>query len=322
MPAIDNSQLFSDCLQHPEPLVDPFYCSQQQIIPATPEAPDNALIRLWRDVRDRLTAADLALRDGDTAAFTGHVEKLDALLQQENANFLEFTSFFPALDVSYSGYRKLDTAVRLAFLGDVTRAYLDQRHRIYMAHGYTPVTVQVRRDFEKHKGGGASAKRKLEALFAAHGYTRADTLTQFQSAPRAFLHADGALYDACETWLRAHGLRFQWRQAHQGKLPDAVYRNGSDLWIVECKHMKETGGGQDKQLSELIDLIGHAEPDFDATGGLRIGYIAFLDGVLFNALHAPRAQKMRQQRQAIDDHLRAHPRNCFVNTWGFGQLLA
>lgn len=318
---IANSQLFSDCLQHPEPLVDPYYCSEQLIIPTSPDAPANGISLLWRDVRDRLTAADVALRDGDAAGFTTHLKRLDDLLQQENANFLEFTSFFPALDVSYSGYRRLDDSARLAFLDIVTRTYLDQRHRIYMAHGYTPVTVQVRRDFERHKSGGSAAKRKLEALFEAHGYAKAGTLAQLQNPGRAYLHADGALYAECETWLRGHGLRFQWRQDHQGKLPDAIFRNGNTLLIVECKHMKETGGGQDKQLSELIALIGHGEPGFDAPGRLQIAYVAFLDGVLFNALRAPRAQKMREQRKAIEQYLCAQPRNQFVNTWGFGQLL-
>ncbi|HRO62359.1 hypothetical protein [Thermomonas sp.] len=316
-----NSKLFSDCLRHPEPLVDPFYCSEQLIIPTAPEAGDNAISRLWREVRDRLTAADVALRDDDDSGFGRHVRELDALLQNEGANFLEFTSFFPAQDVSYSSYRKLDLAERLEFLDTVMRRFIALRHRIYAAHGYTPVSVQVRRDFEKHKSGGASAKRKLEALFEKYGYVKAESLARFQDTPRAYLHAEGTLYAECEAWLRSCGLRFQWRQNHQGKLPDAIFRNGDALKIVECKHMKETGGGQDKQLSELIDLIGHDEPDFSEAGGLQVAYVAFLDGVLFNALRSPRARKMRQQREAIERHLHAHPHNRFVNTWGFRQLL-
>lgn len=90
-----NSRLFSDCLRHPEPLVDPFYCSEQLIIPNSPEAEDNAISALWRDVRDRVIGADLALRDGDAGGFERHVRQLDVLLQMKGANFLEFTSFFP-----------------------------------------------------------------------------------------------------------------------------------------------------------------------------------------------------------------------------------
>lgn len=316
-----NSRLFSDCLRHPEPLVDPFYCSEQLIIPNSPEAEDNAISALWRDVRDRVIGADLALRDGDAGGFERHVRQLDVLLQMKGANFLEFTSFFPAQDVSYSSYRKLDPGERLEFLDAVTRRFIALRHRVYAAHGYTPVSVQVRRDFEKHKSGGSSAKRKLDAVFDSRGCVKASTLAQFQSSARAYLHADGALYAECEAWLRQHGLQFRWRQDHQGKLPDAICRNRNDLMIVECKHMKETGGGQDKQLSELIELIGHGEPGFSEPGGLQISYVAFLDGVLFNALRAPRNAKMRQQRADIECNLRAHPRNRFVNTWGFERLI-
>ncbi|MGE4366555.1 hypothetical protein, partial [Thermomonas sp.] len=176
---IKNSQLFFDCFAHPEPLADPYYHSEQLIITASPEAPDNAVIMLWRNVRDRLTAAHIALVDKDGAGFLNHVAELDKLLQQNNANFLEFTSFLPTLDVSYSSYRKLQDAERLEFLKDATRRFLEFRHPVYSAHGYSPVTVQVRRDFEKHKSGGSSARRKLDDIMRELGYQQANGIADF-----------------------------------------------------------------------------------------------------------------------------------------------
>ena len=82
MPMIKNSQLFSDCFAHPEPLADPFYHSEQLIIPASPESPespDNAVITLWRNVRDRLTAAHVALGDKvDCPAFHRQVVRIQS----------------------------------------------------------------------------------------------------------------------------------------------------------------------------------------------------------------------------------------------------
>lgn len=84
--------------------------------------------------------------------------------------------------------------------------------------------------------------------------------------------------------------------------------------------MKEGGGGQDKQLAELIDLVNYSEPEFTASG-FSVSYISFLDGVLFNELANPRTPKMKAQRAAIESALETNPENYFVNTWGFQRLI-
>lgn len=38
MPMLQNKPLFFECFDHPEPLADPYYPSEQPIIPASPEA--------------------------------------------------------------------------------------------------------------------------------------------------------------------------------------------------------------------------------------------------------------------------------------------
>ena len=315
-----NKQLFFDCLGHREPLIDPYYCSEELIISRASGAQPTREMLLWGGVRDRLTAADVAKKDGDDDGFARHARELDRLLLQPSANFLEFTSFFPALDVSYSIYRKLPEHSRLDFLSRAMVEYIEKRHRVYMSHGYTPVTIQVRRDFEKHKTGGSSARRKLDALLPAAGFEKAANLDDFR-ATNSFIHADGALYNQCEYWLRALGMKFEWRATHQDKLPDVVINKHGRIFVVECKHMKEVGGGQDKQLTELIDLIRYQEPDFDRGQGFDISYVAFLDGVLFNELVQPSAAKMRRQKFDIEDFLTRNPDNYFVNTWGFNQLI-
>lgn len=316
-----NKQLFLDCLLHKEQLIDPFYCSEQLIISRGCDSPPTAIMQLWAQVRDRITAADLAMQDDDAAQFARHVEHLDVLLAGTSANFLEITSFFPALDVSYSMYRKLSLSDRLEFLQRAVVEFIEKRHRPYLSHGYSPVTIQVRRDFEKHKSGGSSAKRKLEALLGAAEYVHARTLDDFAAQSHCFVHADSELFDNRLRWMIREGLAFQWRFNHQGKLPDVLIRRDSHFYICECKHMKEGGGGQDKQLAELIDLVRYAEPNFGASG-FSASYVSFLDGVLFNELANPRTPKMRAQRAAIESALESNSENYFLNTWGFQQLIA
>lgn len=45
----------------------------------------------------------------------------------------------------------------------------------------------------------------------------------------------------------------------QGKLPDMVFSVGEHHFVVEMKSMKGSGGGQDKQLTEVIDFIRYSE---------------------------------------------------------------
>lgn len=316
-----NSKLFFECLNHPEPLIDPYYCLEELIISANIESPPTAIMRLWAEVRDRITVIDLAMQDGNDGAIRDNIKRLDSLLAGKSANYLELTSFFPALDVSYSGFRKLDEIVRLEFLERAVFEFIHKRHRVYMSHGYTPTTIQVRRDFEKHKTSGNAAKRKVEALLEERGYTHATDLNSFL-AGRSYIHADGALYDRCESWLRNAGLRFGWRASHQNKLPDLVVNSPTRILMIECKHMKEVGGGQDKQLAELIALISDAEDACVREAARQVSYVAFLDGVLFNELKEPRARKLRQQRQDILEALERCPENYFVNSWGFNRLIA
>ncbi len=62
---------------------------------------------------------------------------------------------------------------------------------------------------------------------------------------------------------------------------------------MEHKHMKESGGGQDKQMSEIIDFISHKDK--------KVSYISFLDGVYFNLLSDKNIDKGKvfEQRKEI-----------------------
>jgi hypothetical protein len=93
-----------------------------------------------------------------------------------------------------------------------------------------------------------------------------------------------------------------------------MIRINDRLLILEAKHIRESGGAQDKQIGELIDFISQSEDK-------PISYVAFLDGRYFNRLIAPKG-KVREQRSAIEKALRKYPNNYFVNTSGLLKLLA
>jgi hypothetical protein len=119
---------------------------------------------------ERITAIKVALDDDKNINLKPHLVALANLLEQRNMNFNEFTSFFPSLDVSYSIYKKLSADEKFNFLEIAVRKYIEQRHGVYVQHGYTATTLQVRKDFEKHKTDGGSAKKKIEKLLVINGF--------------------------------------------------------------------------------------------------------------------------------------------------------
>ncbi len=84
---------------------------------------------------------------------------------------------------------------------------------------------------------------------------------------------------------------------------------------MEHKHMKESGGGQDKQMTEIIDFVSYNDNG--------VGYISFLDGVYFNLLSDKNITSGKSfiQRSKIYKNLNNNKQNYFINTRGFVKFL-
>jgi len=315
---LNNIDLFNGCLLHKEPLIDPYYCSDGLIISSSPTAKKTHLMEVNLNIINRITAIKVALDDGNDASIQAHLSQLLPLLNEKSVNFTEFTSFFPALDVSYSIYKKLSVDEKIDFLMVAVKAYIEKRHTIYQGHGYSPVTLQVRKDFEKHKTGGNAANKKARDILLKNGYSAAAVANDFfkSGLKFAFLDDAGLASSILAILKKDYGLTFEWSKIHQNKSADLVFKNESGkIFICEMKHMKEGGGGQDKQVSELISLVSYGEKNSN------IGYVSFLDGIYFNGFIKPTLPKTLEQIRQINKYLKVNNNNYFVNTWGFGQLL-
>lgn len=89
------------------------------------------------------------------------------------------------------------------------------------------------------------------------------------------------------------------------------------IFLCEAKHLNTSGGGQDKQISELIEIMGLKESN-------RISYIAFLDGKYSNILLNDKdgGDKITKQRKEINKFLENNPDNYWLNTAGFEKLIS
>ncbi len=90
------------------------------------------------------------------------------------------------------------------------------------------------------------------------------------------------------------------------------------IFLCEAKHLNTSGGEQDKQIAELIEVISLKEQNKNTT------YVAFLDGSYSNVLLGigDGGDKLTTQRKEIKKYLLHNPNNFWVNTAGFEALIS
>lgn len=309
----NNVELLEECIHdHPEPIADPAYAKDFQIITADPKK-NNSLMTANRELLDCITAYGKVMKLQEMAAADKIITEMMRLLETPGMNNSEFTSFWECRDVSFSLYQKgLSAKEKRKFLHDVSAVYLSDRHAMYQAHGYTATSLQVKADSFAHKRTGEQGGAKMRDIFHSLKLSLVGNLGEDDG----FLFTDKKGKSAFQAWVKGAKVGFLWSQNHKGKMPDAGIQIGKLFFVVEHKHMKETGGGQDKQIVEISEFVAQQEmvP--------HVHYVAFLDGILFNQLFSPLAtSKLAVQKNAIYAALRANPSNYFVNTWGFKQLM-
>ncbi|MFA5051418.1 MAG: DpnII family type II restriction endonuclease [Patescibacteria group bacterium] len=102
----------------------------------------------------------------------------------------------------------------------------------------------------------------------------------------------------------------------QNKRLDLIIKVKNKILLCEAKHLNTSGGGQDKQISELIEILGLTEKN-------NVSFISFLDGKYSNILLGDNGygDKVATQRKEIKKFLNNNPNNYWVNTVGFENLI-
>lgn len=105
---------------------------------------------------------------------------------------------------------------------------------------------------------------------------------------------------------------------NQNKKLDLIVKVNNKIFLVEAKHLNTSGGGQDKQISELIEILSLKEKE------KNISYIVFLDGNYSNILLGNKkcGDKLKTQRKEIQKYLKNNSKNYWLNTVGFKSLFS
>lgn len=320
MKYIDNRELFEFSLTHPEPIIDEFYLKNGNlIISEDAKSPTDATQKNF-DLLESVSTYNFAKKNKDGSIAEKALEKMLEIMQCKNINYSEFVSFWPVADISYSLFGKMNLEEQRDILRNIVEKYIELRHVLYLSYGYTPITLQVSKDAKAHKESGNLGIYKVSKILDDAGYRKSNDETPEEfllQDDKKYIEADKKGKGLFKNFLHRHEIKFLWSKKKEQKMPDFLIKDGDDIFILEHKHMKEGGGGQDKQINEIISLIGFNE------NNPKIHYISFLDGMYFNLLASTKHSKngkLSNQIKNIKKNLNRNKQNYFVNTAGFKKL--
>lgn len=324
MPNID---YWNYSLQNPEPLIDDFYIFDTVIIE------DKNFLNIVNSLRDLITVYCTLKESLDideeikNSVLNYLINSISEIIDRiDNIQYTEFIAFWKTRDISFSVYdnlfRNVKNHEKYKLLEKLLDDYCISRRKLYDKFGYTHTTIQALYDSSVSRKKGESGINKVLALLkdilgitANNWISSEDQLINFQVG--FFLpDKDNINKNIFQTFLEFFDLKYEFGRAHQGKLPDVVFKFNEHFFIIEAKHIKEIGGAQDKQIVELINFIrSHEDKE-------NIHYLSFLDGWYFNLFINPtEGSKILKQKEDIVEALKSNPQNFFVNTKGFIKIL-
>ncbi len=321
MKSLNNLKLLKFSLSNPEPIIDDFYIKNGSLIISRDIKRPTEIMDKNVELLESISVYSFARKSKDKNLSKKLIKKILKIVKGKNINFSEFVSFWSVVDVSYSLFSKLDKESQLKVMSEIVDKYIDLRHNLYLTYGYSPTTLQVGKDAKAHKESGNLGINKVAYLLDKAGYKKidSDSAEDFLSrGDKKYIEADKKGKKLFLEIIKKEGINFLWSSNKEKKMPDFLIKCKDKIFILEHKHMKEPGGGQDKQMNELISLIASKEIN------KKVGYVSFLDGRYFNLFTKEKTLakgKVFNQLESIKKNLEKNSNNFFVNTAGFKEFL-
>lgn len=308
---LNNVELFNECLNYPAKNVDVVArdALNKVILPLDDGITTELLAKNNRLLELIISYNNYKISGDDTHNYD-IITEMDECLQCEGMNYCPFSQYLMVHDVTYDMYLSKLTIEEKEYILD---CYLEDRHQMYLNRDYSDIIFQVLTDSYSHKRKGAMGVEKLRKICNNLEIPKIDTEIQIDDAIYYILPdaGDNQLFNKI---IEQYHINFEFRTTHQGKMPDALIKVDNTFLIIEHKILKESGGGQDKQMTEIIDFVGWGERG--------VHYISFMDGILFNELINPSPRnKLYRDKQNIISNLNNCPFNYFVNEYGFNKLI-
>jgi hypothetical protein len=276
------------------------------IIEKNPEIKD--YLKNIKDIKETLiTIKKLKESKAEKSVVETFYEKLFEIFKSRFANCSELGCFVNACDTTRDLIQKDFDSFK-----KITEFYIQKRE---MDDRVPENWVQAIIDSNSSRKKGELGERKLIKILTKKGFPEVKNWDDFNKSKKCVARFSNETFSHDNV---QKNLKIKIKTKKQGKMLDLIIKKNNEIFLLEAKHLNVGGGEQDKQVSELIDVLRAKEED------KRIHYVSFLDGTYSNKLFgdtSKRAKKRLQQRKEIERYFVRNLKNYWVNTAGFEELV-
>lgn len=294
----DNLFYFEISKNNPEKFLDKFYVFDEK------NSHINEYISNTKEIKNILiTIRTLQLKNEREEVVEKYFLELSKIINKFS-NCSEFACFINACD-SFLDYAKND----IVLLKKITKLYFEKR---ILNEAVPEEWIQAIIDSNAPAKKGKCGENKLLWILSKNGFKEVLNWEDFLKNQKCVAKFSN-IFDIKDVRKK---LKIKLATKKQNKKLDLIIKLGNKIYICEAKHLNTGGGGQDKQISELIEIASLKERN------KNIFYISFLDGVYSNIIlnNDNVGNKLAQQRKEIKKYLNKNSNNFWVNTAGFSAL--
>lgn len=317
----NNLEYFNLATEHKEELLDENYHKkvERKIIPTSYDIKNNLTLSNEKVIRF-IDTIQTMIHDLKYSINSDEVKEILLLiieeLNTEGMNYSAFCQYFNVHNMNYSIFQNLNLDDKIKVIKFIVANYINDRHQMYKSHGYSNVVLQVMCDNYSHKRKGSYGANKIADILKINGINDLTKMTYKDFDQECwYLLSDKNGKTLFKKFADLYGIKLTEDGRETEKYPDALIKIGHHFFIVEQKNMKENGGGQDKQASEITDFIDKV-PEID-----NLHYLTYVDGIYFNQFDKNATAKTLQQYTDIISVLAKFKSNYFVNSYSFNLLI-
>ena len=235
---------------------------------------------------------------------------INILRTTKNIHFFPFNFYCHTQDIAKKKFFKLSFDEQL----NLIKNYIEDRHSMYLEHGYTNTILQVACDSYAHKRNGDKGTRKLREQAKRHGIKHFDF-----GDNNYYLNPDKGDESKFKAIINAAGITYPYYKKHNKKLPDLFLKINNNYVIVEHKHMNEVGGHQNNVIVDIMDFINEEDKN--------VYYVSYVDGYAFNVYFGLEYKKDGNNKYDLTNEnlntiFESKERSYIVNTMGFDKLIS
>jgi len=166
----------------------------------------------------------------------------------------------------------LDLAKRdVILLEKIIQIYFDKR---ILNESVPEEWIQAILDSNSSRKKGKCGEKKLLHILAKYGFYEVKTWEDFFNKQKCVVKFSKIF--SIKNVRKNLGIKLATKK--QNKKLDLIVKINNRIFLCEAKHLNTSGGGQDKQIAELIEIISLKEQN------KNISYLTFLDGSYSNVL--------------------------------------